>query len=228
MTIDILKLCADKLRANVSLTGGAKLKATHAHELVAGFFGYKSRAALLADTAYPLSDLGEAAVLCPNVALMDARRGQLEGLPVSLATSREIAAFLFDVLKDQKHFAGELWLCDSLGEFIMEVFLPANDSQVMDELSGVMAETNARFDEAYYEGATMTQDGESIVIHVSGAYYGSNHPDKPFSGDTVGMNVTVTLPRVAGHVAFGEPDLDVGGRVNDDWVDPDLSYGTAE
>ncbi len=44
MDDDISKLCADFLRANHE-----GLRASHARELVAAFFGYKSHAALLAD-----------------------------------------------------------------------------------------------------------------------------------------------------------------------------------
>lgn len=59
----ITKLCADHLRAFVNDNHGVKLKASHAHELVAAFFGYKSRAALLADTRHPLSNLTSAALI---------------------------------------------------------------------------------------------------------------------------------------------------------------------
>lgn len=228
MAIDISKLCADELRANLSLTGGDKLKATHAHEIVAAFFGYRSRAALLADVAYPLTQLEEAAVLCPDIELMDARRRQLDGLPAGVAASLEIAKVLCGLLKEQGIFSGELWLYESLDLYIREVFLPANDYQVLNQLSGVMAETNAQFDEPYYEIATLSDTDGDLVVDVAGTYYGSNDPERPFCGDQIDMTLTVALPRVAGRVGFGEPDLDVGGTVNDDWVDPELRYGTAE
>lgn len=228
MAIDISKLCADAIRANPALTGVEKLKSSHAHELVAAYFGYKSRASMLADAAYPLGALGEAAVLCPDIRLMDARRPQLDGLPASLASSRDIASYLCDFLKAEGLFAGEVWLYEDLEHYIMEVYLPAHDYLILDELSGVMAETNAQFDEPYYEDAIVNDAGDAFIIDVTGTYYGSNDPDKPFSGDQIDMKITVTLPRVSGRTAFGEPDLDAGGAINDDWVDPELRYGMAE
>lgn len=56
----ITKRCADSLRAFTNDNYGIKLKAAHAHELVAAFFGYKSKNAMLADTLHPLSNLSQA------------------------------------------------------------------------------------------------------------------------------------------------------------------------
>ncbi len=60
MQQDITKLCADSLRDFTNDKFGIKLKASHAHELVAALFGYKSRAALLADTEHSLDNLRQA------------------------------------------------------------------------------------------------------------------------------------------------------------------------
>ena len=49
MQHDIPKLCADSLRSFLSDNHGIKLKSGHAHEIVAAFFGYKSKISLLAD-----------------------------------------------------------------------------------------------------------------------------------------------------------------------------------
>jgi len=49
---DLSKLCADFLRASYKSQTLGKLKASHARELVAAFFGYKSHAALLAEKNY--------------------------------------------------------------------------------------------------------------------------------------------------------------------------------
>lgn len=49
----IAKLCANYLRT-FSNNHGVKLKSGHAHELVASFFGYKSKAAMLADNFSPI------------------------------------------------------------------------------------------------------------------------------------------------------------------------------
>ncbi len=79
MPIDISKACSDFLRSEVAANGGEKLKASHARELVAAFFGYKSHAALLAEKVYPLEDLGKADVLVPDIGLIERRRNALAG-----------------------------------------------------------------------------------------------------------------------------------------------------
>lgn len=56
----ITKLCADSLRSFTQEKYGIKLKAAHAHELVAIFFGYKSKNAMLADTICPIENLEKA------------------------------------------------------------------------------------------------------------------------------------------------------------------------
>ncbi|MGF7025053.1 hypothetical protein [Sphingobacterium sp. HSC-15S19] len=81
----ITKLCADSLRSFAQYNFGIELKSSHAHELVAAYFGYSSRAALLADTRFPITDLGKAEfiVLTPTAKIKE-RRSNLKGLPLNL------------------------------------------------------------------------------------------------------------------------------------------------
>jgi len=64
----IAKFCADYLRAFTN-NHGVKLKSGHAHELVAAFFGYKSKAAMQADTLCSIENIGKAEifVLTPSM-----------------------------------------------------------------------------------------------------------------------------------------------------------------
>jgi hypothetical protein len=218
------KLCADFLRA-LADANGVKLKATHARELAAAFFGYKSHAALLAEKQYLLSQLGDAHVLIPDIGLIEQRRTCLHGLPAGLPDTRTMVDELVAFLKDNGHFGGDAWVYNSLEAYVMEVYLHEQDYQVMDQLSGVMAETNAYFDETYYEDAEILDADDRITIVVSGQYNGTSDHDRPFCGDQIDMTVTVELYRVAGRNAYGEPDISTTGEVNDDWVDPDLKYG---
>ncbi len=224
--IDISKLCADFLRLYVSHSSGLKLKATHARELVAAFFGYKSHAAQLADKRYPLSDIGDAALLVPDTALMDARRKQLthlpSGLPGSAALAQEIAGYLIQ----QRHFTGHVCLVEPLETYVMETVIPGAEAQIHDDLSGVMAETNAYFDETYPEDAEVKKHADGVTVIVTGQVNGASDPDRMFSGDQIDMTVTVEFPRIAGHTAYGEPDIVAAGAVNDDWVDPELKYSS--
>ncbi len=226
MSSYLSKYCADFIRASYNHVYGGKLKASHARELVAAFFGYKSHAALIAEKTYPLTRLAEARILVPDIPLLEKRRLCLKGLPEDLPTSQELASELSSFLQDQSYFGGDVWLYESLETYVMEKLLIENDHIVMDELSGVMAETNAFFDEAYYETASISDDGDNLVITVDGAYSGTSHDDKPFCGDQIDMRVTVTLYRIAGRRGFQDFDISAGGAVNDDWVDPELKYGT--
>jgi hypothetical protein len=225
MTIDVSKECADFLRTQYLNQTGGKLKASHAHELGAAFFGYNTRAALLTDTAYPLSKLKYAKILAPNIALMEARRGSLSGLPDDLPISRELAIDIAEHLKAQGIFKGEVWIYESMTDYIMEQYLPDKDALVTDLLSGVMAETNAYFDETYYETAELVDDESHLTIEVEGQLNGQSDDERPFCGDQIDMKVTVELQLIAGRVAFGEPDISATGEINDDWVDPELKYG---
>jgi hypothetical protein len=227
MTIDVSKECADYLRAQYLNQTGNKLKASHAHELVAAFFGYKSRAALRADKANPLRDLKYAKVLAPNIALLEERRGCLAGLQQDLSTSRSMAIDIAEFLEEQGTFTGEVWICESLTDYIREQYLRDKDALITDLLSGVMAETNAYFDETYYETAELVDSDGHLTIEVDGQLNGQSDDERPFCGDQIDMKVTVELPLIAGRVAFGEPDISATGEINDDWVDPELKFGTA-
>lgn len=228
MQIDISKACSDFLRSDFAAHSGEKLKASHARELVAAFFGYKSHAALLMERGYPLSRLEDAAVLVPDIALIDARRANLEGLPENVFSSNEIASRLAQFLKSKEYFGGEIWLYESLGAYVREVFLIESDWRMMDLLSGVMAETNAYFDVevGQYETDDVVEHDDAVIVEVEGQYSGRADTERPFCGDTIDLMATVEMSRVAGRTAFGEPAISARGEVNDDWVDPELKYAT--
>ncbi|MBI4030873.1 MAG: hypothetical protein HY370_04295 [Proteobacteria bacterium] len=222
MQADISKMCADFLRAYVLSETNENLKATHARELTAAFFGYKSHAALLAEKKHPLHQLEKAAILVPDIALMDARRGKLEGLPPHLPDSKMIARKIVDFLDRESLFTGTVWwVYDTLENYIIEEFLPEYDYAVMDDLSGQMAETNALFDETYYEEAIVDEDDDGILVSVTGQCNGTSDQDKPFSGDQIDLTVTVEMSRAAGRNAYFKPHIKADGAVNWDWADVD-------
>lgn len=216
----ISKLCADFLRAHYA-HHTPKLKASHAHEIVAAFFGYKSHAALLRDTNYPLSQLEEANILIPDIPLMNLRIDRLNGLPERLPLSVDIASELADFLNHEGIFNGDIWLYETLETYITEVFLIDHESTLMDELSGIMAETNAEFT-SYpdYDGVEIEDYDISMVVTIEGVYSGDNLDDKPFSGDTIDFTATIILNRIAGKRGFSEYEISAGGQTRDDWLDP--------
>lgn len=217
------KFCADSLR-RYFLSKSIKLKPTHAHELVAAFFGYKSHAALLMDKLYPISELEAAQILVPDLNLMDERRQDLKGLPPELPETRDIAGVIISALETERYFLGEIWLYSSFTDYISEVYLVDNDPDISDCLSGEMADTNAEFsDFPSYEEPEIRSSKDSVLIQVNGEYVGTPMEDKPFSSDTIDFNVSVLLVRAAGKVAFLEPELSVSGCTRD-WDDEHYDF----
>lgn len=222
MSNDLSKLSANYLRFTHSLQSQEKLKASHARELVAALFGYKSHASLMAEKYYPLHRLAEARILVPDIPLIEARRAKLAGLPNDLLPSHDLARSLSTFLKDEGYCAAaDVWIYDTLETYVHDVLLLHHQqARIDDELSGVMAETNASFDWLHFDDVTAEDHGDGLAVIASGQYQGEPLDDKPFCGDTLDITVTVTLPRIAGMRGFTGFELEAVGSVNDDWIDP--------
>lgn len=112
MQQDITKLCADSLRAFTNDNFGEKLKASHAHELVAAFLGYKSRAALLADTELPLANLhkSEFFIFDPTPSNTGFVRQRIIDFGYGSFTEFQLADCFYATLRAEKWFADKLHL----------------------------------------------------------------------------------------------------------------------
>lgn len=219
----IIKDCADFLRTTYS-TNGSKLGAGHAHELTAAYFGYNSGAALRADNTYPVENLGDAALLIPDVQRLGTRMGEIDGLPATLPSPYEVASTLTAFLVAQHHFAGEVWKTDNLAQYMEEEFIQEQSSSIENDLSGEIASTNAYFDELIVDEVEITNTDDAVLIKVSGDFNGDQDPDKPFSGDKIVFTTDITLQRVAGRVGFMAPELQTGGSVDDsDYYDDEAA-----
>ena len=220
MSIDHSKLCADLLRQNHASKSAEKLKASHARELIAAFFGYKSHASLMADNAYPIAKIDEAYIFIPDLGLMEERRSKLKGLPSDLASSMEIATLVSNKLTSEALCGGDIWLYSTFEGYIAEVLLPDNVSEIDDQLSGVMVETNAGFyDAPYFDDVVLDDRKDELIVIAKAQYKGESMDDKPFCGDTLDITVKLTFPRATGKRCFLDYELEVGGSINDDWVD---------
>ena len=225
MNINLSKLCADFLRQNYAFQSTENLKASHARELVAAFFGYKSHAALIAEKTYPLIQLEEVPIFIPDIPLINDRHSKLTGLPNDLTMSEDLAKLLLDMLVDKGLYSGKVCLNASLETFVEEVILPENQSFIDDELSPMMAETNAIFYDApdYYD-VKIEDRGDILLAIAKGKYKGKQLDDKPFCGDTLDISVHVTFRRMAGKRGFDDSEVEVGARVNNNWIDDELLY----
>jgi len=215
----IHKQLADHLR-NVSQAGGIGLKASHAHELVAAFFGYRTKAALDADIDNFLSALEEAWLIIPNVARMDERRNDLKGLSCDLPSSQKLAEQLVERLDEEGILAQKCFRSD-LEEYLTEEYLPSESSFLYDDLSGIMAETNAIFDEEIYNSVEISESEDKLVFRIDATINGQTLEDKVFSGDQIDAQITLTTYRLAGRSLYGEPEFEASGGVNWAWAEPD-------
>lgn len=211
MNTSVWKLCAEFLRNSYNI------KPTHAHELVAAFFGYKSHAAQLSEQRFKVENIGDAELLIPAIGRIEDRRHRLEGLPVSLPESKAIAQELVRFLKDNDLFEGEAWIVDDLGTFLMEEYLPENVALDV-ELSAEIASTNAIFEDVYYESADIQDTEGSLLVSVQGLYSGETRDERPYAGDQIDFVVKVEFPRVSGRTGFLWPEVTAGGSVRD-WRD---------
>jgi len=206
----ISKYCADYLRESYE-----GLKASHAHELVAAFFGYKSRAALLADKANSLDYLDQAQVLVPDSSVMHERLRDLNGLPQGLPHSGRLVDDMVQFLQTEELFTGEVWDCLDIGEYVMEEFLPAKVSPELDlELEDITKPINAFFEEISYDHCEVEETNSTVSVTVRGTYSGYSMDDDPVDDDPViDLEISVYLRRCAGRISFDEPEVFVEGTL---------------
>lgn len=213
----IQKDCADFLRMTFNNLTGGKLGSGHAHEIVAAYFGYCTAAALRTEPKYQLSALDEAAILIPDLRLMDHRMQQLNGLPGGLPNVDELASQLSGFLSKNGYLSGEVWYTRDLEEYIEVSFIQEDPMMIEDALSGEMATTNAFFDELYIDKVSLDVGDDVLVANVSGALNGENDPDKPFHGDSIAFTTMMTFERVAGRIGYRRPELETSGAVDDSY-----------
>jgi hypothetical protein len=123
MQLEITKRCADSLRAFSESKFGIQLKSSHAHELVAAYMGYSSRAALLADSKCPITNLRQAniLVLTPTAPIKE-RRKELKGLQENLPY--DLAEGVYLPLYDEKWILHKIWpTLEELGKALADQHL---------------------------------------------------------------------------------------------------------
>jgi len=151
---------------------------------------------LLADTKYPLENSPQAKiiVLAP-AAPIDEQRAQLEGLPLFLPNNYILGTEMWTGLIAKKRWAlSKPW--------------PAFAS-LASSLADEILRQNLR-EEMHYrptgEGAKVERQGGSVLMTTR--FY-----QIPKGGgvtvDNRHMTVTITLPRVAGHIGYGQPEISI-------------------
>ncbi len=193
MQHEIFKLCADSLRTFSKEKYDIKLKAAHAHELVAALFGYRSKNTMLADTKYPVSNLDQAEIIVMiHDDSIDQRRQNLEGLsselPDSFALGEAVYASLFsDEWKASHH----------------------HPFKNFDELATFLIENNDGYQHLFrgYRDIPMQHIVE-VKDEESGVFLTVTHAHRIYTGEMQGVGEnTINLPRVAGRIGYGKPQI---------------------
>ncbi|HAT8370119.1 hypothetical protein SC826_11920 [Legionella pneumophila serogroup 1] len=203
--MSIAKLCADQLRV-ISNNYGVKLKSSHAHELVAAFFGYKSKAALLSDTLAPIENIGQAQtfVLIPS-AFIEERRKCLIDLPSDLPDTYTLGEEMFTFLAAQKMLVANSfgsWV--HLAEALTNEYLQINGNLILPKNFGPTENARSIFNKPVYEfNPKLETTADGVKLTVSNKYYGSSH----VNFQPIDVVLTIKLQRIAGHFGYAKPEI---------------------
>jgi len=197
------KRCADALRV-FSENHGVKLKASHAHEIVAAFFGYKSKAAMDADNSCSMDNLGQANiyVLTPS-AFIDERRQCLEGLPSDLPHTHALNEAIIPALGEV--FRGRSFASfPHLAKVLTGDYLQKHGHSLLPSNFGTFEKAHRIFSKPLYEFDPKIENADSgVILMVSNRYHGSVdvgfHP--------IDVTITIGLKRVAGRVGYTLLDI---------------------
>lgn len=193
MKHDITKLCADSLRSHLSTKHGIKLKSGHAHEIVAAFFGYKSRIAMLADSKYPISNLvgAEFILLDPQAPLVNQRLKSLTGLTFDALPIHVLADGVYCAIRDDKK--------------LLEKIHPS-----LHDLALFLAERNLQQHTRHWRAKPTPKWITNVEIKTTEAEVFLTVTFN-YATDTGKQNryskVDIKLLRVAGNVGYGAPEI---------------------
>lgn len=202
----ITKLCADHLRAFIN-NHNVKLKSGHAHEFFAAFCGYKSRAAMLADTLCPIENLDRAQIFVwlPTL-FVEQRRQCLEGLPSDLLETdkfcKELSFFL------ESKFSGiffSSWqhLAESLTKkYLLDnsnIILPLNFRLYDNKASDIFNKPPYQFN---FE---VDNTGEGVRLIITSEYRGSL--ESRFHLKSIVVKIAINLRRVAGYIGYTRAEI---------------------
>lgn len=222
MNFEITKACADSLRAIILNNYNIQLKSSHAHELVAAYFGYASRAALLADKKCPVENLNDAEIfiMAPQSLLVEQRLKTLGNLHSELPSSDILADTIYKAIANNEQLSGKLWT--DIKEMAIAY---AEDRVFYNEKMMRMIGIDGGFDQRELDWLiqvdikTMETD---VMMTVTYDYPAK--AKKPMRH----ASVAVTLSRIAGNIGYGEPEI-LPTFYSGDMSDPDfrLEHGIA-
>ncbi|NVM64175.1 hypothetical protein FHW88_002503 [Mucilaginibacter sp. SG538B] len=208
MKLEITKLCADSLRAFTQNNYGIQLKSSHAHELVAAYFGYSSRASLLADKDCSMINLNEAEIIIlnPPTLFVDERRKTLENLPPELPASNVLAQGVYAPIVAGKEFDGKIW------PGFHEVALAFAENRAYENIR--MMGMDPKELTWVIDVDIKTTELEVLMTVIFDYPAGAKKPVRH-------SKVQIRLPRVAGDIGYSEPEV-MPTFYHGDMTDPDF------
>lgn len=192
MQQDITKLCADNLRTFTNDKFGIKLKASHAHELVAAFFGYKSRAALLADAEHSLDNLREAEFIIFDASTTDFANQRLKDFQYGSLNAHQLAECFYSTLLAEKWLLGKVH--PSFRDLAIHIAEQRQDQKM------AMWRMNPPMKWDIKENLQWENNGDAVLTADVG--YLANDDERLRDSKYV-----IRLPRVAANLGYGTPDI---------------------
>ena len=203
----IAKLCADHLRV-FSNSYGIKLKSGHAHELVAAFFGYKSKAAMQADIISPIKNLGLAQifVLMPSL-FIDERRKCLEDLPSNLPDTYTLGESMLVFLASEGKLSGRSFASwEHLSNALYTEYLQKHGDLILPSNWGLYEEARNIFNKPVYEFQPQIESTDNrIKITVTKRYQGLSE----VHFQPLDVSITITLRRITGYIGYANPEISI-------------------
>lgn len=200
MKLDITKVCADSLRTFAQNNYGIQLKSSHAHEIVAAYFGYSSRAALIADNKCSVGNLKDAEIIIPNtpILLVEHRLKTLEKLPSGLPASDILAEGVYAPITTNQQLSKRIWT-----DFQKMAIAYAEDRvfhhEKMERMMGFDGFDQRELD--WLIQVDIKTRGTDVLMTVTYDYPAK--AKKPMRH----VSVAITLPRIAGNIGYGEPKV---------------------
>ena len=194
MKLEITKSCADSLRAFTQNNYGIQLKSSHAHELVAAYLGYSSRAALLSDTKCPINNLmdAEIIILNPPTLFVDQRLKTLENLPSGLPSSPILAEGVYAPIVADEQFFGKIW------PGFHEVAIAFAEERAYANL--IMMGMNPKELKWIIYVDIKTREFDVLMTVTFDYPADANKPLRH-------SKVEITLPRISGDIGYGKPEV---------------------
>jgi hypothetical protein len=184
---------------------------------LAAAFGFSSDDELVCDPKFTLKNIKDLSfVAYEPEEILEKLKDILEAEKTDAIAEGQLFDYLiqlFDEIDHCKFISSESIEDEAMAYFEENQF----DLIQSSELSGLMAETNAFFDEVddpQIMSVNFEQELKQWEVTMTCYVSGTSHEDKPFSGDSIGVTLTVAYPIALGTNGVGAPEfIDVSGSV---------------